>query len=70
MTYENRVAKYVISETTENSAGVYTCQARNDAGTAETSCQLKIQGSVLVSITYINCALSAIQGAGSPYYIG
>jgi len=46
MTYENRVAKYVISETTENSAGVYTCQARNDAGTAETSCQLKIQGSL------------------------
>jgi hypothetical protein len=46
MTCENRVAKYVISETTENSAGVYKCQARNDAGTAETSCQLKIQGSL------------------------
>lgn len=45
MTYENRVAKCVISETTENSAGVYSCQARNDAGSAETSCQLKIQGS-------------------------
>jgi hypothetical protein len=44
MTYENRVAKYVISETMENSAGLYSCQARNDAGSAETSCQLKIQG--------------------------
>lgn len=44
MTYENRVAKYVITETTENSAGTYFCQARNDAGSAETSCQLKIQG--------------------------
>jgi hypothetical protein len=44
MTYENRVAKYVINETTENSAGLYTCQARNDAGSAETSCQLNIQG--------------------------
>jgi 2-iminoacetate synthase ThiH len=44
ITYENRVAKYVISETTENSAALYTCQARNDAGSAETSCQLKVQG--------------------------
>jgi hypothetical protein len=44
MTYENRVAKYVITETTENSTGTYSCQARNDAGSAETSCQLKIQG--------------------------
>jgi hypothetical protein len=48
MTYENRVAKYVITETTGKSAGTYTCEARNDAGSAETSCQLKIQG------TYIN----------------
>ncbi|KAJ4429601.1 hypothetical protein ANN_21787, partial [Periplaneta americana] len=45
MTYENRIAKYVITETTEKSAGTYSCQARNDAGEAETSCQLKIQES-------------------------
>jgi hypothetical protein len=46
MTYENRVAKYVITQTTENSAGIYSCQAINDAGSAETSCQLKIQGNI------------------------
>jgi hypothetical protein len=49
MTYENRVAKYVITDTTEKSAGTYSCQARNDAGTAETSCQLKIQGTYMIS---------------------
>ncbi|PSN52174.1 Titin [Blattella germanica] len=43
ITYENRIAKYVITETTENSAGTYTCQATNDAGYAETTCELKIQ---------------------------
>ena len=42
--YENRIAKYVITETTETSTGTYTCQATNDAGYAETSCKLKIQG--------------------------
>jgi hypothetical protein len=49
MTYENRVAKYVITETTEKSAGTYSCQARNDAGSAETSCQLKIQGTYITN---------------------
>jgi hypothetical protein len=49
MTYENRVAKYVITDTSEKSAGTYSCQARNDSGTAETSCQLKIQGMYITS---------------------
>ena len=44
MTYENRIAKYVITETTEKSAATYSCQATNDAGYAETTCNVKIQG--------------------------
>nr|CAD7423859.1 unnamed protein product [Timema monikensis] len=43
MTYENRVAKYTITETTETSSGTYTCQATNDAGYAETTATVKIQ---------------------------
>lgn len=45
ITYENRVAKYIIHETTETSSATFTVKAHNDAGTAETSCQLKIQES-------------------------
>lgn len=43
ITYENRVAKYTIRKTTETSSATFTVKAQNDAGTAETSCQLKIQ---------------------------
>nr|CAD7570417.1 unnamed protein product [Timema californicum] len=43
MTYENRVAKYTITETTETTSGTYTCQATNDAGYAETTATVKIQ---------------------------
>lgn len=43
--YENRVAKYTIRKTTETSSATFTVKAQNDAGTAETSCQLKIQES-------------------------
>lgn len=43
ITYENRVAKYIIRKTTETSSATFTVKAHNDAGTAETSCQLKIQ---------------------------
>ncbi|KAJ8898143.1 hypothetical protein PR048_003503 [Dryococelus australis] len=42
-TYETRVAKYVITETSETSGGTYACQAKNDVGFAETSCLVKIQ---------------------------
>lgn len=45
ITYENRVAKYTIRKTTETSTAMFTVKAHNDAGTAETSCQLKIQES-------------------------
>lgn len=39
------MAKYTISRTTETSSAMFTVRAQNDAGTAETSCQLKIQES-------------------------
>lgn len=45
--YENNVAKLTIMETTEQTDGVYTCRASNEAGTAETRCQLIIQGSIV-----------------------
>lgn len=45
ITYENHVAKYIIRKTTETSSATFTVKAQNDAGTAETSCQLKIQES-------------------------
>ncbi|KAK2576957.1 hypothetical protein KPH14_005570, partial [Odynerus spinipes] len=43
MIYENRVAKYTIQETTETSSATFTVKAVNEAGTAETTCQLTIQ---------------------------
>ena len=44
ITYESHVAKYTISETSETSAGEYTCTAENSAGPAETTAKLLIQG--------------------------
>ncbi len=41
--YENRVAKYTIDETTETSEATYTCVARNEVGTAETTCKVVVQ---------------------------
>lgn len=43
ITYENHVAKYIIRKTTEMSSATFTVKAQNNAGMAETSCQLKIQ---------------------------
>lgn len=45
ITYENHVAKYTIRKTTETSSATFTVKAQNDAGMAETSCQLRIQES-------------------------
>ncbi|KFM78022.1 Titin, partial [Stegodyphus mimosarum] len=42
-TYENQLATLKIAETTEKSAGTYTCKATNHLGTVETSNELKIQ---------------------------
>lgn len=56
ITYENRVAKYMILETTETSSATFTVKAENEAGTAETTCQLKIQElpKLIVDETLIN----------------
>lgn len=43
ISYENRVAKYVITETHENCSGTYMVKATNKAGSAETSCEITIQ---------------------------
>lgn len=43
ISYENRVAKYTITETNENCSGTYTCKATNQAGSAETSCNVSVQ---------------------------
>lgn len=43
VTYENRVAKYTITETTETSSASFTVKAKNTIGTAETTCELKVQ---------------------------
>lgn len=45
ITYENHVAKYIIRKTTETSSATFTVKAQNNAGMAETSCQLKVQES-------------------------
>lgn len=43
ITYENCVSKYVVNKSTETTAGSYSCHAKNDAGYAETTCEVKIQ---------------------------
>lgn len=43
ITFENRVTKYVIEETTIETESIYKCIARNEVGTAETSCKVIIQ---------------------------
>uniref|UniRef100_A0A1B0CIW0 Titin n=1 Tax=Lutzomyia longipalpis TaxID=7200 RepID=A0A1B0CIW0_LUTLO len=42
-TYENRIAKYIIEETTEKTTATYTCKAVNEIGEAETSCSVKVE---------------------------
>lgn len=41
--YENRVARYIIEETSSTSEATYKCVARNEIGTAETACQVSVQ---------------------------
>lgn len=41
--YQNRVAKLTIENTTELSAGTYKCVATNECGSAETSCSIQVR---------------------------
>lgn len=50
ITYENRIAKYVIDEANEESVGTYTCTAENVSGKAETSCTVTIQEKPSVTV--------------------
>lgn len=51
--YENFTATYTIKETMETSGGMYTCRASNEAGMAECSATVVIQG-LLNSICLFN----------------
>ena len=42
--YEDFTATFTIRDTNENTSGMYTCKATNDAGWAEVSAQIIIQG--------------------------
>jgi hypothetical protein len=43
MTYENRIAKFTITQVSETSSATFTCQAKNEAGFAETTGKLVVQ---------------------------
>jgi hypothetical protein len=51
MTYENRIAKYTIDETTETTAATYKCEATNEVGKAETSCTVTIGDAPTIDVT-------------------
>lgn len=48
MSYENNVAKFILTETTEQTEGSYTCRAINDAGSVETNCKVTVQGMLML----------------------
>lgn len=41
--YENRVTKYIVEKTTEETAATYKCVAVNEIGTADTVCKVTVQ---------------------------
>lgn len=43
ISFENHIAKLTITQCVESTAGTYTCQATNGAGTVQTSCKLNVQ---------------------------
>lgn len=43
ISYENRIAKFVIESTSENSAASYKCHAQNEVGESSTICNLLVQ---------------------------
>lgn len=50
ITYENRIAKCVIEEASEETVGTYTCTAENDSGKAETTCTVTLQEKPSVTV--------------------
>lgn len=49
-TYENRVTKYIIEETTIETEAEYTCVAKNEIGKAETTCKIIVQESPMITV--------------------
>lgn len=45
--YENFTATFTIKQTAEDSGGMYTCRASNEAGMAECSATVVIQGELI-----------------------
>lgn len=50
ITYENRVTKYTIEETTIETEAEYTCVAVNEVGKAETTCKVIVQEKPTITI--------------------
>lgn len=58
-TYENRVSKYIIENSTEETSAKYTCKATNEIGSTETSCFVLVQEkpSITIEEKFINQTL-------------
>lgn len=50
ITFSNRTAKYLIEETSEETAGTYTCSAENPLGKVETSCVVTVEERATVHV--------------------
>lgn len=50
MIYENRVAKYTIKKTTQETEAEYTCVATNEVGSVETSCRVILREKPIVEV--------------------
>ena len=51
--YENFTATFTIKETNESSGGMYSCRASNEAGMAECSATVVIQGQFCVCVMFM-----------------
>lgn len=58
-TYENRVSKYIIENSTDETSAKYTCKATNEIGSTETSCFVLVQEKPSINIEekYVNQTL-------------
>lgn len=67
ITYENRVTKYIIEKTTTETEAEYTCVAKNEVGTTETTCRVTIQEKPTITVEdkYINQKIRK----GKPYTV-
>lgn len=59
ITYENKISKYIIENTTEETSAKYTCKATNEVGSTETTCFVIVQEkpSIVIEEKLINQTL-------------